>query len=161
MHHQRTKHRKIKKPLAEPNALITIRTFSYPTQAYLAKSLLEAYGVEAFVADDYIVAMNWLYSNTVGGVKIQVRKRDVPAAIKLLERVREPLDWEKLPDDFPGSAGRPRCPRCRSTETQFIKYERRLLFLSWLILSFPLPFVWPRWHCKDCGHRWKIPTALG
>jgi hypothetical protein len=35
----------------------------------------------------------------------------------------------------------------------------RLVFLSWFICRFPLPFVKFRWECHDCGHAWKASSA--
>jgi hypothetical protein len=52
--------------------LITIARYSTPHEAQLAKSVLDAAGILAFVADEHTITMNWLYSNALGGVKLQV-----------------------------------------------------------------------------------------
>jgi len=41
--------------------LVTVKVFSYPWEAQLAKSRLEAEGMSAFIADEHTVTMNWLY----------------------------------------------------------------------------------------------------
>jgi len=67
------------------DALILIATFSHPFEAHLAKGKLESEGIEAFIADENIVGINWLYSNLVGGVKLKVREEDRDRALKLLQ----------------------------------------------------------------------------
>src|ERR1051326_1527766 len=39
--------------------LVTIATFSTPYEAQLAKSLLEASSISAFIADEYTIGINW------------------------------------------------------------------------------------------------------
>lgn len=65
-------------------SLVTICTFSQPYQAELAKAHLEAEGIPAFLSDEYLVSINWLYSNAVGGVRLKVAEPDVEAARKIL-----------------------------------------------------------------------------
>lgn len=64
--------------------LIIIAQFSKGFDAHLAKSKLESEGIEGFLADEHIVQMNWLYSNLVGGVKLQVRESDLVKAKEAL-----------------------------------------------------------------------------
>jgi len=65
--------------------LTIIATFSHPFEAHLAKGKLESEGVEAFIADENIVGINWLYSNLVGGVKLKVWEEDREEALKILD----------------------------------------------------------------------------
>ena len=46
--------------------LVTIKSFSLPWEADLARATLEAQGIPAFVADAHTVSMNWLWSNAIG-----------------------------------------------------------------------------------------------
>ena len=65
--------------------LTIIASFSHPFEAHLAKGKLESEGIEAYIADENIVGINWLYSNLVGGVKLKVREDDRERALKSLE----------------------------------------------------------------------------
>jgi hypothetical protein len=47
---------------------------------------LDSAGIESFLADENVIRMNWLWSNALGGVKLQVRKTDVAVASELLEQ---------------------------------------------------------------------------
>jgi hypothetical protein len=65
--------------------LVTIARFSFPFEAQIAKSKLEAMGIPAFVADEHTINMDWLYSNAMGGVRLQVLQEQAAAAIELLK----------------------------------------------------------------------------
>ena len=66
--------------------LVTVATFDQAAQARLAKNALDEEGIPAAVNDEALVAMDWLLSNAVGGVKVQVREEDADRAVAALER---------------------------------------------------------------------------
>src|SRR5687767_2437343 len=125
--------------MIEGSSLIVVRAFSQLHEAHLACSALQAAGIEASLADDHIVAANWLYSNMVGGVKVLVAVDDVAAAQAVLA-----LPAQNEPDavDVGGGAttsvDAATCPRCGSHNVASVTSGRRLLFLSWLLLGFPV-----------------------
>lgn len=77
--------------------LAVARTFATVHEAYLAKSVIEAAGIEVTLADEHVVSMNWMYSTLVGGVKVVV-----PA--DRLEEVLSLLDTMAVPQETPGIA---------------------------------------------------------
>jgi len=127
--------------------LVTIQTFSTPNEALIAKSRLESEGIPAFVQDANIVQMNWLYSNLVGGVRLQVASEDATQAIAVLGSTTagEPRD-ERLAD---------RCPECGGSRIEVWRPARRVTFLTWLLLGLPLWRSRPGWACQDCNHKWR------
>jgi tetratricopeptide (TPR) repeat protein len=133
--------------------LVTIATFSQPLEAHVMRTKLEAEGIWSFVADEGIVTMNWLYTNVVGGVKLQVRKRDV-------ERARDILGLDAEDTEF-DDAEELRCPNCNASDVRYEKYATRGVFASWLLLQFPLPFLKRKWKCGECGYEWKERTGKG
>lgn len=64
--------------------LVTVLSVTYAPELYIIKGRLESEGIMCFVKDELIVQANNLYSNAVGGVKLQVREQDVSNAVKLL-----------------------------------------------------------------------------
>lgn len=52
--------------------LVTIAVFGVPYEAEMAKGDLEACGIPAFVMDQFTIGANPLYSNALGGIKLQV-----------------------------------------------------------------------------------------
>ena len=68
----------------EEGELIIIGQYRDLPDALLAKGLLESSGIECFLADDNLVAINWLLSNAIGNVKLQVKEEDAEAALEIL-----------------------------------------------------------------------------
>lgn len=60
--------------------MITVATFSKPEEAHLLRSQLESAGIAAFVKDEITVQTYWLYSNAIGGVRVQIDEADMEAA---------------------------------------------------------------------------------
>ncbi len=66
--------------------LQTIQQFRDLPEALLAKGCLESAGIEAFLADDNMVRLDWFISNLIGGIKLKVKPEDSAAAIAILEQ---------------------------------------------------------------------------
>jgi len=131
-----------------PNQLITVATFSQPMEAHVLKGRLEAEGITAYLLDENIVSINILYSNAVGGVKVQVDEADVEAALKIVGEL-PPLELVPPPDAEPDSQ-EPACAKCGSRE--YLR-ERHLGLLALQILTLGFAFGGrPRWKCAKCGH---------
>lgn len=131
--------------------MTTIAAFSKPEEAHLLRTRLEAVGIPAFVQDENIVQLNWLYSNAIGGVRVQVPDGEVDAA-------REFLDAD-APRPAPDAVSVV-CPACGSHDTAPDERARRLAFLSILLLHFPAVFPRRRWRCASCRHSF-VPPACG
>ena len=142
--------------------LITIANFSHPTEADPVVAWLESEGIECFVTNEHTVTMNWLYSNAIGGVGVQVQAADVERAHEILQAVLNPdvVEDEPTPSDSEmdqdsDATSEIRCPQCGSENVYYEKFSRRLVFASWALLSVPLPFFKKKWKCRDCEHLFK------
>ena len=140
-------------PAAGSDRLVTVAAFSEPIEAHLARSRLECEGLSCSLADEHIVGVYWLSASAVGGVKLQVRERDREHALRVLEetsaRPAASAEW------VTGDLDAPRCPACGSLRVDRERFDRRLVFLSWLLLGIPLPFL-RRWdRCRRCHERWR------
>ncbi|MCU4386420.1 DUF2007 domain-containing protein [Acinetobacter haemolyticus] len=51
---------------------IVVKSFSFPYEAQIAKTQLEAAGIPAQIENEHTINMNWLYSNALGGVRLLV-----------------------------------------------------------------------------------------
>ena len=133
--------------LCESSTLMkTIATFSKPEEAHLFRTRLEAAGIAAFVQDEHLIQMDWLYSNALGGVRIQVPDQEVEAAREFLAADTD----QKLPD-----AVAVVCPVCGSEDTKPDELPRRIAFLTLLLFFIPLLFSRRRWKCQACNHLFR------
>lgn len=64
--------------------LATVASFSFAHEAHIARAKLESEGIPAVLADEHTVNMQWLYSNALGGVKVQVPPSCAQRAIEIL-----------------------------------------------------------------------------
>jgi hypothetical protein len=131
--------------------LVTIAQYRDLPEAGLAKSRLEAAGITCFLDNEYTIGINWLYSNALGGVKLNVPEENAEEAKAIIEEVAEPTtapeeSEELLPDSV--------CPNCGATEIETKNFTRKFAALT-LLTSLPLFLFLKRHHCKSCGHRWK------
>lgn len=60
--------------------LITIKTYRDVPEANVDKGYLESQGIECYLKNEEIVAANWLYSQAVGGIELQVAEKNVKQA---------------------------------------------------------------------------------
>lgn len=82
--------------------LVTVARCSLPVEAYAIRLRLESAGIPVVLADEFTVTMDWLLSNAIGGVKVQVREDDLRQANQVLAEIERPEradDHDSLPDD--------------------------------------------------------------
>jgi hypothetical protein len=145
--------------------LVTIAAFDQPAKARLAQNALQAAGIRAAVSDETVVAMDWLLSNAVGGVKVQVWEEDAERAVAELEQAFGPhgegfgtVDPEQLaaeavaarpegneepaPEDFaspaPATTATLGDEDAGETLTERERYARRAYFASLFGLAVPV-----------------------
>jgi hypothetical protein len=153
---------RIELPCGEAQAsLVTLQHFRDIPEALLAKGKLESAGIECILADGNLVRMDWLLSNAIGGVRLQVHRRDFDSARAILD---EPIPAEFGEEDLGEPFVQPRCPRCYSLDIGFEKIDRFWTFSLWLLLSFPIPVRKGNWKCYTCGIEWLdegVPEVSG
>ena len=126
--------------------LTTIATYSFPYEAQISRARLESEGIPAFVADEQTISMQWLYSNAMGGVRLQVPGAFVEQALEVLaEDGTSALEAELGVDERA-------CSECGSTDTEPFQKGRKVAFLVFLGLDFPLYPFKNTTRCKACGH---------
>jgi len=130
--------------------LVTVARFREGYAAHIARGQLQEAGIEAFVFDEHLISTNWLYSDAVGGVKLQVRAEDSDLALSILA-VQPAVE----PNDAPNAD---RCPRCNSWDIDRRTRNRRRSFafaMHWTFgLFLPLGFGSKRCRCRACDLRW-------
>jgi Flp pilus assembly protein TadD len=64
--------------------LTTIVSSNYPVNLHILKGRLEAEGIPAFIADEEVITLYWLYATALGGAKLQVWRQDAERAAGIL-----------------------------------------------------------------------------
>ena len=136
-----------------PSDLITIERFRDLPEALLAKGKLESAGIACFLADTELVRTDWLWSNLIGNMRLQVRAEDADDAMAFL---REPIPASFTTDDFGDAYDQPHCPRCNSLDIAFEVIDR---FWSYalMLLGIPIPVRKSNWKCYACSAEWLNP----
>ncbi len=124
--------------------LVTVRVFTNVPEAQVACTALVAAGLEASLRDEHVISMQWLYSNAVGGVKLQV-----PA--EQAEEARALLDTAAVVEAPTPTTDDDACQECHSPQTESVLWGRQPAFLSWLVLGLPLFPVRRLRRCRRCG----------
>lgn len=126
--------------------LTTIATYSFPYEAQIARAMLDSECIPAFIADEQTINMQWLYSNAMGGVRLQVPEIFVQQAIELLaEDFSEVVELEQGNDVTS-------CSACGGTNMEPYQKGKRWAFLIFIGLNFPLFPVKNTLRCQECGY---------
>lgn len=124
--------------------LITIKTFYYDSETMLYEPRLKDAGLYYFLKDQKTVSADPVVSNAIGGIKLQVREKDLEAAKAILKEIddnRVESDFGKelkiKGKDYEGTLRE--CPNCGNEDT----YIEKLGF--WKSISSK-----PKYYCKAC-----------
>ena len=72
--------------------IVTIAKFQSLPEAEACKLCLESEGVTVYLTDAETIRTDWLLSNAIGSIKVQVAKDQMEKALLLLEQVRQRND---------------------------------------------------------------------
>lgn len=137
---------------------VTVRHFYNHLEANVAKSALEVDEIPAYLADQHVIGINWLFARAIGGIRLIVPDEHLSRASEILEG-----------DDSNILAGIPEyslppsqyeyCSSCRSTAVVSPRWGRKVKALSlWFpafVLLALLAVAVERYRCRNCGHRWR------
>ena len=138
----------------ELQELVTIRTFRDPSDAMMAKSVLDSADIPCFLKDENTVRIQWAWSNLIGGIRLQVRPQDGKIAEQLL--FQEVLPTIELEDG--DVYEQPRCPYCTSLDISFEALNEKVGLAS-ILIAVPIPFPKNRWTCHTCKREWNDSDA--
>jgi hypothetical protein len=105
--------------------LITVATFTLPSDLAIVKGRLESEGIECFVSDEMTVQVYNFVSNAVGGIKLKVRAEDVDRAREILQEAGHLRPTDMVPSEPTG---------------KWYKLTQKIPFLNRMPLAFQ-PYV--------------------
>ncbi len=65
--------------------MVTVHTSDTLPDAQVVQSFLEGSGIKSFLPDEYTAQNNWLWTNAIGGIRIQVLDQDAERAVEVLK----------------------------------------------------------------------------
>lgn len=134
----------------ESRNLVTLRRYRDMAEALMAKSVLDSAGIFSYLRDENTVRMDWMWSNLMGGMRLQVAAEDVAQAEELLSQPIPPtIEQEGAPE-----YQQPECPRCHSLDIGYEGLNQKVGVAGIALLGFPVPFPRNAWKCQSCGAIW-------
>ncbi len=123
---------------------IKIASYSYSSEAYIAKTKLESEGIDVFLFNENSINSDPLLSQAIGGVVLGVSSQDVMKAKNILERISK-----YSLNDFGNHIV---CPNCNKEKVIMITKVKPMMFLVSLFFSI-LPFKQKtKYYCENCDH---------
>ncbi|MGZ3657538.1 MAG: putative signal transducing protein [Bdellovibrionota bacterium] len=121
----------------------TVRSFTTPVEAHLARAYLESEGVEALIRDEHSISMRPYLSSVLGGVRVVVHEENHERASELL--------------DLPPAEREPRlCPNCGEPGTEVLdRVGWAASIFSTLFTIAPARALKPLHGCAACGKVWR------
>jgi hypothetical protein len=137
-------------PAPEFQKLVTVTQYRELADALGARGALESAGIPCFLRDENVIRMDWVWSNLLGGIRLQVSEQDLEAAEAVLS---QPIP-EEIQIDGEVPFDQPRCPRCASLNIHYEAIHKRAGLAS-IILFVPIPIPKRAWRCNDCEAHWR------
>ncbi len=66
------------------NNFVVIKTFTNLVDAKLAKSKLDSYGINSWLDNENLSALNWFYIQATGGIRLRVEQKEAEKAVEIL-----------------------------------------------------------------------------
>ncbi len=139
--------------------MVTIAKFVNLGEAKLAQGKLTSAGIDAFVCDENMHAMNWHMGMALGGIRLQVPDSQLVRALEVLDDFspdgsEATVDGEESEVDEVDC-----CPECESLEIRDVASTNPRQITLWsAAIPFPeLPAESRRhrWRCMSCGYQWE------
>jgi rubredoxin len=127
--------------------MVTVQTCSTLPEAQVIQSQLAGSGITAFLPDELTVQNDWLWTNAIGGVRVQVREEDVERASDILN----------VPSASAETGPTRICPQCGMALKKYYGWSLYPKILGVLLFSIPLRTK-PSLKCPGCG--WRFDKAF-
>jgi hypothetical protein len=122
----------------------TVAAYSLVSETHAPLSRLHSAGIAAVVRDEHSIQFNWLWSDAIGGVKIEVPDDDYEAARELLGLK-------------PTETGVIICPHCGSNDVRVRPLS--VAAAVFMALKIPIPCSLQAVDCRSCGKPHMIHRA--
>ena len=139
--------------------MATLVQFKYYTNSLEAnrdKQILKNNGLESIIANEQTIQSDWLLSQALGGIQLQVFDDEKEKAIEILNNFLEnehtslEVEHTILNPEFDFT-----CPKCGSNHLYRDENPGGLFGVSLLVLGFPLKAPSHLYHCYYCNNEFQ------
>lgn len=136
--------------------LVRIKFYQNAIEANRDKQILAEYGIESWIANEQTIQSDWLLSQAIGGLQLQVFDENFEKAKEILSEVENDDQYalevehtiEHPEFDFV-------CPKCGSNHLYQDEKPGGIFGISLLLLSIPVKVPANLYHCYYCGNEFK------
>lgn len=137
-------------------SLVKFKFYSNSIEANRDKQILANHGIESFIANEQTIQSDWLLSQALGGIQLQVFEDQKEKAAEILENFLQ-NDQSRL--DVEHTIPNPEfdmvCPKCGSNHLYGDENPGGLFGISLLLIGLPLKGRSNIYHCYYCDHEFK------
>ena len=132
--------------------LVCLDSYDDLNSAQIARGVLAASDVPAFVFDDGYLDLAWYMTTALGGVRLMVPGERLAEARDALQAARASAIVR---------AGIDTCPNCDSQNVSrlysWLSAAGSLVLFMLTVTAVPILFDRSRRRCRDCDHHWSAP----
>lgn len=137
-------------------SLVQFKYYANSLEANRDKQILANNGLKSFIANEQTIQSDWLLSQALGGIQLQVFEDEVEKAQEILKNF---LDNEHISLEVDHTIADPdydfTCPKCGSNHLYRDENPGGLFGISLLFLGFPVKAKSHLYHCYYCGNEFR------
>ncbi|MGV8914544.1 MAG: hypothetical protein ACOH1X_03750 [Kaistella sp.] len=137
-------------------SLVKFKFYPNSIEANRDKQILATHGLKSFIANEQTIQSDWLLSQALGGIQLQVFDNDLEKAGEILQNF---LENEQVALEVEHTISDPEfeftCPKCGSNHLYRDENPGGLFGISLLFLGFPLKAKSHLYHCYYCDNEFN------
>lgn len=138
-------------------SLVKFKYYTNSIEANRDKQILADHGLESFIANEQTIQSDWLLSQALGGIQLQVFDHDRERAEEILKNF---LGNEETALEVEHTIPNPEfdfiCPKCGSNHLYEDANPGGLFGISLLFLGLPIKSKSHLYHCYHCNNEFKV-----
>ena len=137
-------------------SLVQFKYYANSLEANRDKQILANAGLQSFIANEQTIQSDWLLSQALGGIQLQVFEDEVVKAQQILKVF---MDNEHTSLEVEHTISNPdfdfTCPKCGSNHLYRDENPGGLFGISLLFLGFPIKAKSHLYHCYYCNNEFR------
>lgn len=138
------------------NNLKLLKVCENAIEANRFKQVLLENDIQSYIANELTIQSDWLLSNALGGIRLQVFENDLEAASKILEDFENNEDFKlEVEHTIENPDFNFTCPKCGSNHIYRDEKPGGLFGISLLLIGIPIKASSDKYICYYCGNEFN------